>query len=56
MAQPRVAHALRALAEHRRTGIVQTALLLTGGLFFKTEQAAQSKRSGFASGMHFDIN
>jgi hypothetical protein len=56
MVQPRVGHALRALAEHRRTGIVETALLFTGGLLFKTEQAAESKRSGFASGMHFDIN
>jgi hypothetical protein len=56
MAQPRAAHALRTLAEHRRTGIIETALRFTDGLLFKAEQAAQSKRPGFASGMHFDTN
>jgi hypothetical protein len=47
MAQPRAAHALRKLAEHRRTGIVEKALRLMDGLLFKAEQAAQSKRSKF---------
>jgi hypothetical protein len=56
MAQPRAAYALRTLAEHRRTEIVETALRLTDSLSFKADQAAQSKRLGFASGMHFDTN
>jgi hypothetical protein len=55
MAQPRAAHALRKHRKYRRTGIVETALCLKDGLSFKGEQGAQSKRAGFASGMHFDM-